>query len=277
MAEWSKSERLGMVGLLCTTVVCVAITWTRAVQAPRVMVTRAAAALAPASPVQAPATPQGDSSAPAAPPPADRPALAAGGLPSDPSSGPAPGAAQAAALTEVVVHVAGAVRRPGVYRLRAGSRNDDAVKAAGGPAKDANEDAVNLAAPVEDGSQLYLPTREEQPSGGAPDPATGGPAPGTAVSAGPGAARKGGRPPFSSSGSHGHANKLTSPSQGVVDPNRASAAELERIPGVGPAMAQRILQFRQQSGAFRSVDDLMQVRGIGPKKMAKMAPYLRIR
>lgn len=198
---------------------------------------------------------------PAAPPPVRPPANA---LSSAPASEPD-------TASQVVVHVAGAVKKPGVYHLPNGARGEDALKAAGGPTANANTDAINLAARVEDGSQLYFPNRKEQPEGGASSesisspavsmktPAQGG------VKTGSRATHKGGKP-----------GKLTDPSQGRINLNTASAEELQRLPGVGPAMAERLLEFRKENGGFQSVEDLLQVSGIGDKKFAKMQPFVTV-
>jgi competence protein ComEA len=135
----------------------------------------------------------------------------------------------------VVVHVAGAVRRPGVYRLRAGARVRDAVERAGGAGRGADAGAVNLAAKVADGQQVVVPRRT-------PAPASGGPA--AAGAAGP------------------------------VSLSSATAEQLDALDGVGPATAQKILAWRTQHGGFSSVDDLAQVPGIGPKKLEALRPQL---
>lgn len=167
--------------------------------------------------------------------------------------------------TEVVVHVAGAVRRPGIYHLSPDSRADDALKAAGGAKPDANLDAINLAAHVEDGKQLYVPTRVEQPQGGAPE---------QTAQAQPASANH----HVNATGlSHSHSQKLTSPNQGTININTASAEELQRLPGVGPSYAVRIVQFRKENGPFANPDQLMDVSGIGDKKFAKMRPFVRVK
>ena len=145
----------------------------------------------------------------------------------------------------VVVHVAGAVMRPGVYRLAGESRLADALDAAGGPAADAEPDGVNLAARLTDGERVYVPRRGEAPPSGAMT-ASGG-ASGTGAPAGP------------------------------IDLNTATAADLEALPGVGPATAAAIVEYRQQQGRFRSVDELLEVRGIGEAKLAVIRPKVRVR
>ena len=143
-----------------------------------------------------------------------------------------------------VVHVAGAVRRPGVYRLPAGARVQEAVRRAGGARRGANVNGINLAAKVVDGQQVVVPSRT--PSGsGAPAAAAGAPAEGSAPAGAAGAAPG---PPISL--------------------NNATAEQLDTLDGVGPATAQKIIAWRTQHGGFRSVADLGQVPGIGPKKIA---------
>ena len=176
---------------------------------------------------------------------------------------------------EAVVHVAGAVKHPGLYHLKLNARNDDAVKAAGGPASGANLDAINLAAHLQDGEQLYIPTKSEQPAGGASEP-----------SANDVASVK--KPVFSpvSSGKKssvrapkkgavgGKAAKLTDPAQGKVNLNTGSLEDLQKLPGIGPAMAERVIAWRKENGGFQNAEDLLQVSGIGEKKFAKIQPFI---
>jgi competence protein ComEA len=145
------------------------------------------------------------------------------------------------------VHVAGAVVRPGLVRLPAGARVADAVDAAGGLRPDADLDRLNLAAPLTDGQRVWVPIvgqdapPEVDPSGGS----------------GGGSGAGGGVP-------------------AIVDLNTASATELESLPGIGPATAQAILDQRHRVGRFRSVDDLLDVRGIGPSKLAALRDRVRV-
>lgn len=144
---------------------------------------------------------------------------------------------------EAVVHVAGAVMNPGVYRLAAGSRVVDAVLAAGGLQADANSDAVNLAQVLRDGDRIYLPHAGEPvsiPYGVTVSP--GGAGAGTGSTA---------------------AGSATGP----IDLNRATAEQLDLLPGVGPSTAAAIISYRDQHGPFSTVDDLSNVRGIGPAKL----------
>lgn len=142
----------------------------------------------------------------------------------------------------VVVHVAGAVARPGLYRLAGAARVADALDAAGGPTAEADLDAVNLAAKVADADRVYLPRRGEA----APAPVSGG------------------------GGAAGGA-------AGPLDLNTATAAQLEELPGVGPATAEAILSYRQEKGRFRSVEELLEVRGIGESKLAALRSKVRVR
>lgn len=149
------------------------------------------------------------------------------------------------------VHAAGAVSRPGVYRVRAGGRVADLLDAAGGPAPDADLDRVNLAAKVTDGERVYVPRRGESP------PAVAAPAGGDAGGGSGGAAGESG-------------------STGPVDLNTATLEQLDALPGVGPATAQAILDHRRAHGRFRKVDELLEVRGIGEAKLAALRSKVRV-
>ncbi len=175
--------------------------------------------------------------------------------------------------SKIAVHVAGAVKHTGVYYLPTGSREVDFLKAAGGPSSQADTDAVNLAAIAQDGTQLYIPTKREHPYGGAEPVSSAAEQPASSV---PDTIPQSAAIPKHSAASHGRSNKMSDPSQGRVSINNATAAELERVPDIGPAMAAKILAFRQQNGRFQSMNDLMQVSGIGPKKFARMSPFLKL-
>lgn len=140
----------------------------------------------------------------------------------------------------VVVHVVGAVVRPGVYTLPAGSRVADAVRAAGGLTGTAAPEGVNLARILGDGEQLDIPTEEELAAGVA---APGGSAPSVKGAAGPGSAGT------------------------LVNLNTAGESELDSLPGIGPSTASKIVQDREANGPFSSVEDLLRIPGIGPKKL----------
>ena len=134
----------------------------------------------------------------------------------------------------LVVHVVGAVRRPGLYRLDQGDRIADAVRRAGGATRAADLTAVNLAAPLADGAQVLVPRR--LPAAGGP----GSPPAGTAAPAGP------------------------------VRLNTATLEQLDDLPGVGPVTAQKILDYRAIHGAFASVDELDAIAGIGPARLDQL-------
>jgi competence protein ComEA len=141
----------------------------------------------------------------------------------------APAAASHVSAGTLFVDVVGAVRRPGLYRLRDGSRVADAVTRAGGPTPKAQIELVNLAARVADGEQIIVPRR------GVVAGAVGAPAGGAA--------------------------------SGPVHLNSATLEELDALPGVGPVTAQKILDYRHAHGAFGSVDELDAVPGIGPARL----------
>jgi competence protein ComEA len=140
----------------------------------------------------------------------------------------------------VIVHVAGAVHDAGVYRLRAGSRVNDAIGRAGGATARADLSQVNLAAKLEDGRQVLVPRRapatQAAPAGGQADAAPGVP----------------------------------------VSLNTATLEQLDELPGVGPATAQKILDYRKANGGFGSVEELGQVPGIGDKRLATLRELVRV-
>jgi competence protein ComEA len=148
--------------------------------------------------------------------------------------------AESAPAPRVVVHVVGAVQRPGLYRLPDGSRVDDAIRRAGGAKPKAALELVNLAAPVADGQQVIVPARA--PAGAAVGPG------GTASAA------------AGDAGAHG----------GRVHLNTATLEQLDALPGIGPVTAQKILDYRERKGAFSSVEELDAVPGIGPARLAEL-------
>lgn len=150
----------------------------------------------------------------------------------------APDASERGGTGDVTVHVAGAVAHPGVYRLRKGERVDDAVRRAGGAGRRADLSAVNLAAVLEDGRQILVPTRA---------PAGAPPAPGAV--AGPSA---------------------------KVNLNTATAEQLDTLAGVGPATAAKILAFREEHGGFGSVEELADVPGIGERRLEALRDLVTV-
>jgi competence protein ComEA len=146
-----------------------------------------------------------------------------------------------ARATRSVVHVVGAVHDPGVYRLAAGGRVEDAIERAGGATGGADLQAVNLAAKVADGQQIVVPRRASPAAAAAPG-----------ATAAPGAA------------------------SGPVNLNSATAEQLDTLDGVGPATAQKILEYRTAHGGFASVDDLAQIAGIGPKRLEALRAQVTV-
>ncbi|GAB3598948.1 ComEA family DNA-binding protein [Microbacterium tumbae] len=142
------------------------------------------------------------------------------------------------APAEIYVHVLGRVSDPGLFVLDQGARVADALAAAGGTLDDADLQAVNLARPVTDGEQIIVPAVGETSS---------------AQSAAPG-----------------------SPGEALIDLNAADQAALETLPRIGPALAQRIIQWREENGRFASVDDLLAVPGIGEKMLAALRDLVRV-
>ncbi|MGH3031041.1 MAG: helix-hairpin-helix domain-containing protein [Gaiellaceae bacterium] len=143
-------------------------------------------------------------------------------------------AAEPAPARKLVVHVVGAVREPGLYTLREGSRVDDAIQQAGGPKPKAALELVNLASPVADGQQVVVPLR----------------------------------------GSAGETAAGSTGTPGVVHLNSATLEELDTLPGVGPITAQKILDYRTANGAFSSIDELDAVPGIGPTTLEELRPLV---
>lgn len=172
----------------------------------------------------------------------------------------------------VRVHVAGAVNNPGVYTLPAQGRAVDAIAAASGAAADADLDRVNLAGALSDGVQIYVPHRGEtaapaqiQPNGGTANAGQG--------NAANGASQGGAQPqPARTLTPAGSAQKGSTP----VNINTATAEELQTLPRIGPAMAQRIIAWREAHGGFRSVDELDAVPGIGPSMLENLRPLVTV-
>jgi competence protein ComEA len=165
----------------------------------------------------------------------------AGRPPSSASAAALPAAARppaAEAPPDLVVHVAGAVLRPGLHRLRPGARVADAVDAAGGAAPGADVDRLNLAGKLADGQRVAVPRRGE------PAPAEAG------------------------------ASSAEAPA--VVDLNTATEAELDTLPGIGPTTARAIVEERTRRGGFRSLRDLLRIRGIGERRLAELRPRLQV-
>jgi competence protein ComEA len=147
----------------------------------------------------------------------------------------------------VTVYASGAVQHPGVYTLPAAARVAELLQLAGGPAPDADLDQVNLALRLHDEEQVFFPHR------GTPAPA----------------------PPAAEPGAPAPANQATAP-PAVVNLNSAPAAALETLPGIGPALAARIVEYRTAHGRFTRIEQIQDVPGIGPKLFERVRPYLTV-
>jgi competence protein ComEA len=187
---------------------------------------------------------------------------------------------------ELVVYVTGAVKKPGVYRFKTGERLYQAVERAGGFKADAVQEALNLADTLKDADQIHVPTKaapkltdtcssieRDEPIKPTRKASTsvalgrvvGKPTvslPKSSISAAPAAEAK--------------PAKLASAADGSVNLNKADAETLQKLPGIGPAMAERILAYRKESGGFESTEDLQEVRGIGEKTFAKLKNLITI-
>jgi competence protein ComEA len=165
-------------------------------------------------------------------------------------------------VREVVVHVAGAVNTPGVYRLKPTARVIDAVNAAGGVTASADTAAVNLALPLLDAEQVYIPTRSSKK-------------PHTTVAV----QRKLPTTPSAPSSTVAAAivgATESSVKSALININTATALELEALPSVGPSTAQAIISFRTKNGPFGKAEDLLKVPGIGDGKLAAMKPFVAL-
>ena len=152
-------------------------------------------------------------------------------------------ASESSAASSCFVYVAGAVKNPGVYKLQAGSRVDDAVKAAGGMSRKADSSAVNLARVIVDGEQITIPEKGSTSNVGM---------------------------------TLSSAANTASESSGKVNINTATSEELESLPGIGEVTAQKIISNRESEGAFASTEDLKRVSGIGDKKYEALADLITV-
>lgn len=193
---------------------------------------------------------------------------------------------------KIPVHVTGAVKRPGLYFLPAGALVSDAIDQAG-PGPDADLEAINLALPLIANSQVRIPSRKEQSDleergqGSSPSSPTPYAAPLPSPGTDPAGNQAGGLGPGKQNQAErgqGGQEKPGSPKSGSQDTglgakvnlNTASLEDLQKIPGVGPSTAQKILAYRQENGPFQQVEDLMQVKGIKEGKFAKMVDYIYV-
>lgn len=167
--------------------------------------------------------------------------------PSDATTASAGSSAETSAAARIWVHIVGAVRHPGLYDLLPESRVETAIEAAGGLLGNAAPEAVNLARKLADGEQVVIPTQDEAKRG-----VGGGGAPGAVG---------------------GSASGASTP----IDLNTATPAQLDTLPGVGPATATKIVADREANGPFSSIEDLGRVAGIGPKKLEGLKDLISVR
>lgn len=170
------------------------------------------------------------------------------------SSGSGSASASVDAGIMLYVHVTGCVNQPGLYEVPAGSRVGAAIESAGGFSDDADTASINLARPINDGEQIIVLAQSESSEG------TSGGQPSAAYL----------------SENESSCNAASSTLNGLVNINRATSTELQSVPGIGPATAQKIINDRTANGSFASVDDLTRVSGIGEKRLESMRPYLTV-
>jgi competence protein ComEA len=163
-------------------------------------------------------------------------------------------------VSGITIYVSGEVVKPGVYVLLPTARIIDALQAAGGPTSVADLVVVNLAAPLVDAAQVFIPRIGSTPRVKLPRPRAGinVPTAGSVV--------------IGSGSGSGSGSAVP----GIVDLNNASLSDLDSLPGVGPSTAQAIIDYRVANGPYASVDDLLNVRGIGPSKLAAMRVRVRV-
>ncbi len=182
-----------------------------------------------------------------------------GSFPGEESEGADSALESASVNTQVVVYVCGAVKEPGVYELKAGSRLDDAVRSAGGFDDEADRTYVNLAAVCEDGIKLYIPTLQEVSEkaalDGSPALAEGNGLMGVSAGSGIGPAAA---------------------ESGLININTATKEELTSLPGIGGGYADRIIAYRNEKGAFKSIEDIMKVSGIKDKLFSRIKDKITV-
>ena len=169
-------------------------------------------------------------------------------------------AASVSAPSTLTVHVAGAVKKPGVYVLSSAARVIDAVTAAGGPLTGADLEGINLAQTLVDTEQIYIPPRSRRT---------------TPVTVAPRLKPSRSTTPSTTPGSSGSTGSTTGTTR-VLNLNTATASELDALPGVGPATAKAIIDHRTKKGPFTKVEDLLNVSGIGPSKLAALRDQVAV-
>lgn len=160
---------------------------------------------------------------------------------------------QEAVEETIIVHITGEVKKSGILELKEGSRIADAIQKAGGATKNADLDSINLAYIVQDGQKIYVPNKNE----------------------------KNDQKEYITTGSGNNVidGKENNSQGGIgkVNINEATQAELETLPGIGPSIASKIIEYRQQNGKFSKIEDLQNVKGIGDAKFADMKDYVTVK
>lgn len=152
-------------------------------------------------------------------------------------------------VEHIKIHITGQINKPGVIELEIGSRISDAIEKAGGLTTFANLENVNLAYALEDGQKIYIPSIEEK------------------------------NELYIQEGIDENIVEKTniSDSEKTININKAKETELEKIPGIGPAMAQKIIKYREENGSFKTIDDIKNVSGIGEKKYESIKQYITVK
>lgn len=151
-------------------------------------------------------------------------------------------------IEEIIVHVAGEVNKPGIVNLKSNSRIADAINAAGGVTKEADLNQINLAYILEDGQKIYVPNKNEKIEGNE----------------------------YITKDSGNNEGNSNSKEEKKVNINQAKQTELEELPGIGPSLASRIIEYREQNGKFEKIEDLQNVKGIGESKFSDIKDKVSI-
>lgn len=167
-------------------------------------------------------------------------------------SGSQMGRSEGATSGQISVHVAGAVQKPGVFKLSAGSNVQDAINAAGGTIRGADLAGLNLAEPLVEGTKIEIAGVDGMHGLMPSLSSVASPEPKQVVAS---------------------VSAERSAPNGPISLSKANQSELDKLPGIGPATARKIIEYRNQFGPFKSVDDLLNVKGIGPKKLDKIRPH----
>lgn len=157
--------------------------------------------------------------------------------------------------SQIIVHIAGAVKKSGIVKLQEGSRIEDAIELAGGLSDDADITNINLAYVIEDGTKIRIPSKKDKEI-------------------------QKEQYIISDSGietEEDEKNSNSSDSKNIININKANQTELESLPGIGPSLATRIVEYREQNGNFKNIEDIKNVSGIGDSKFENIKNYIKVR